>query len=109
MALAPDELMRALDEQLRSEPSRTTGIEGAFAFEISGDAGGSWWIEAGDGSGAVHSGAPDDATVTVRMADDVFVRLGTGELDGAEAYMDGLMTVEGDQGKVMYLPQLFGE
>jgi putative sterol carrier protein len=109
MAMAPSEFMHHLDEQLKSDPSRTEGVNGVFQFVIEGDAGGSWWIEADDGTGAVHAGAQEQPTVTVRMPDEVFVRLGTKELDGAEAYMDGLMTVEGDQSKVMYLPQIFGE
>lgn len=109
MTMTPGDYMRHLDGQLKAEPARTKGIDGIFEFVLAGDAGGTWWIEAKDGTGAVHDSAPGESTVTVRMTDEVFIRLGTKELDGGEAYMDGLMTVEGDQGKVMFLPQLFGE
>lgn len=103
------ELMAELGVQLRAEPARTEGLSDVYEFDISGDGGGHWWIEASDGTGTLHEGVPPTASVTVRMTDDVFVRLGTAELDGAEAFAEGLVTVEGDQGKVMHLPQLFGQ
>lgn len=108
-ASTPAELMALLDEQLRSDPSRTETIDAVFEFVLEGEHGGTWWIEARDGTGAVHSGAPAKCDVTVRMLDAVFVRLWTTDLDGTAAYFDGLMTVEGDQSKVMHLAQIFGE
>jgi putative sterol carrier protein len=109
MAKVPSDYMTELDEQLRSLPARTAGLTAVFQFVLEGDTGGSWWIEANDGTGAVHTGATEHPTVTVKMTDEVFVRMGTKELDGTEAYMDGLMTVEGDQSKAMWLAQIFGE
>lgn len=109
MTVTPKEFMTSLDAALQSEPSRTAGLEGIFAFDVSGDAGGSWWIESNDGSGAVHEGSTDDAVLTVRMTDEVLVKMATGELDGAAAYFDGLLTIEGEQSKAMYLGQLFGQ
>ena len=108
MALTPSEYMESLDAQLRSDPARTQGLEAVFQFELEGESGGSWWIQADDGTGAVHVGSNEKPTSIVRMKDETFVRMTTGELDGTEAYMDGLLTVEGDQGKVMFLPQVFG-
>jgi putative sterol carrier protein len=109
MAMTPSEYMENLDTELRSDPSRTEGLQAVFQFVLEGPSGGSWWIEANDGSGAVHVGSKEKPTSTVRMTDEIFVKMSTGELDGTEAYMDGLLTVEGDQGKVMFLPQVFGE
>jgi putative sterol carrier protein len=101
--------MQQLAEQLSSDPTRTQGLRDAYQFIISGEAGGEWWIQAEDGAGSVHRGRAPSAAVTVRMDDDVFVKLGTSELDGGSAFAEGLLTVEGDQGKVMHLPQIFGD
>jgi putative sterol carrier protein len=109
MANTPSELMRELDEQLKSDPARTEGLRAVFQFELSGDDGGSWWVEANDGTGEAQVGSRDDVNATIRMKDEVFVSLGARELDGSEAYMDGLLTVEGDQSKAMFLAQIFGE
>jgi putative sterol carrier protein len=109
MSMTPREFMEKLNEQLQSDPARTADLTAVFQFELDGDAGGSWWIEAKDGTGAVHQGQNAEPTSTVRMTDETFTKMSSGELDGTEAYMDGLLTVEGDQGKVMFLPQVFGE
>jgi len=109
MAMTPSEYLEELDKQLKSEPARTEDLRAVFQFVLDGPSGGSWWIEADDGKGAVHAGTHESPTTTVRMDDDVFVKMTTGELDGTAAYMDGLLIVEGDQARVMSLPQVFGE
>lgn len=98
--------VQSLDQALKADPARTQGLTGVFAFVI-GDEG--FWIEAKDGTGAVHEGAPAQADLTVRMSEQVFADIGSGKLNGAEAFVDGLMTVEGDESKMLFLGQLFGE
>jgi putative sterol carrier protein len=105
----PAELMSFLDEQLRTRPSRTQGINIIFAFDVSGERGGTWWIESKDGTGATHQGTHAEPDVTIYLNDDVLVRLGNHELDGGEAYVSGLLTVEGDASKAMFLAQIFGD
>ena len=94
---------------LASDSSRTVGIEAIFAFVVSGPTGGAWWIEARNGAGAVHSGTPATANVTIHLSDDVLLRLGSGELQGSEAFMQGLLRVEGDRSKAIFLAQIFGQ
>src|SRR5438309_2203130 len=102
------ELMELLGQQLRQDPSRTDGLNAIFAFDVSGPSGGSWWIEAQDGTGAVHAGVPREPSVTIRLSDEVLMRLANSELDGAEAFAKGLLRVEGDQSKAIFLAQIFG-
>ena len=45
---------------------------------------------------AVHEGTADDADVTLKMDDDDFAALMTGELNGMTAFMTGKLQVEGD-------------
>jgi putative sterol carrier protein len=109
MSSAPREYLIELDRHLRSDPTRTEGLTAVYQFSLSGEHGGSWWIEACDGIGEVQEGIRDDVNATIRMTDEVFMQMSGGELDGAEAYMDGLFVVEGDQSKAMNLAQIFGE
>lgn len=104
----PLELMKQLDRELQSDPARTAGIEAIFAFVVGGAAGGTWWIEAHDGSGRAHAGLPERPTLTVYLEDDIFLRLGIGEINGAEAFFNGLLSVEGDQSRAALLDQVFG-
>jgi putative sterol carrier protein len=105
----PAELMSQLDLQLRGDPSRSEGITSVFAFDVAGENGGRWWVEAADGAGAAHAGQHPSPDVTIFVDDDVLVRLGNHELDGGEAYVSGLLTLEGDHSRAMLLAQIFGE
>ena len=66
-------------------------------------------MEAKDGAGAAYAGEHADPDVTVYVDDAVLVRLGNHELDGGEAYVSGLLTLEGDHSRAMLLAQIFGE
>lgn len=105
----PAELMAQLDQALRSDPERTRGIESVFAFDVEGEAGGHWWIEARDGAGSAQAGRHPSPDVTVYVDDASLVRLGTHELDGGEAYVSGIITLEGDHSRAMLLAQIFGD
>jgi putative sterol carrier protein len=109
MPTTPQEQIGLLHDQLQVDPDRTDGIEATFAFDVSGPAGGSWWIDAKNGTGAVHDGVAEQPSVTIHLSDEVFVKLATKELSGGEAFFNGLLTVEGDESKAMLLAQIFGE
>jgi putative sterol carrier protein len=100
--------MELLGQALRQDASRTDGINAIFGFDVSGAGGGSWWIEASDGVGAVHAGVPPKADVIIRLTEDVLLRLARSELDGGEAFAQGLIRVEKDQSKAIFLGQIFG-
>lgn len=105
----PREIMQDLDAQLHADPERTENIEAVYQFEITGLHGGAWWLDARNGVGAIHQGRADDPTTTIRLSDNVFVMLATHELDGAEAFFNGHLTVDGDESKAIFLSQIFGE
>jgi len=105
----PAELMTQLDEQLRNDPARSAGITSVFAFDVAGENGGQWWIETNDGTGAAHAGRHAGPDVTIYVDDQVLVQLGNHELDGGEAYVSGLLTLEGDHSRAMLLAQIFGD
>jgi putative sterol carrier protein len=109
MSQSPREYLVELDRHLKTDPARTEGLQAVYQFVLAGAQGGAWWIEARDGSGEVREGTRQDVHATIRMPDEVFTRMSSGDLDGAEAYMDGLFVVEGDQSKAMNLAQIFGE
>ena len=44
-----------------------------------------------------------DADVTLKMSVDTLDKMGTGELDGMSAFMQGLLVIEGDQSVAMML------
>ena len=63
-----------------------------------------------DGSGQkiTISAEDQEANVTLTMNHDTWKKITQGELDGVSAFMQGLMTVEGDQSIAMVLGDLLG-
>ena len=67
-----------------------------FQFDISGPNGGSWTITVKDGACQVAEGSHSSPTTTIKMGDDDFVKLISGELNAMSAFTSGRLKVEGD-------------
>jgi len=99
----PSEIFAQINSRLESHPSKTAGVTAAYAFDLSGDNGGSHHIVIRDGKGEAGSGAPANPGVTISMKDADFVDLATGRLDGTAAFMSGKLRITGDIGLAMKL------
>jgi len=55
----------------------------------------------------VEAGKAEKPTTTIRMADDDFVQLIQGRLDGMQAFSTGKLKVEGDIMKSQLIGKLF--
>ena len=60
-----------------------------FQFDISGPEGGSWYVTVKDGKCEVSEGAHESPTTTIKMGDEDFVKLITGELNAMSAFTSG--------------------
>jgi len=83
------------------------GKEVTFQFNISGPAGGDWFVAVKDGTCSVTTGKGDNPTTTIGMADADFVDLITGKLDGMKAFSAGKLKVGGDMMKSQLIGKLF--
>jgi len=83
------------------------GKEVTFQFNISGPAGGDWFVAVKDGTCSVTAGKGANPTTTIGMADEDFVDLITGKLDGMKAFSAGKLKVGGDMMKSQLIGKLF--
>ena len=83
------------------------GKDVTFQFNISGPAGGDWFVAVKDGTCSVTTGKGDNPTTTIGMADTDFVDLITGKLDGMKAFSAGKLKVGGDMMKSQLIGKLF--
>ena len=88
-------------------PERAAGKDLVFQFCISGPGGGDWSVTVRDGDCRVEAGKADKPTTTIRMADEDFVQLIQGRLDGMQAFSSGKLKVEGDIMKSQLIGKLF--
>ena len=89
---------------LRVKGKESFGKTAKLAIEALGDV----YIDA-TGSELVIDNRQADADVTLKMSLDTLMKMGTGELDGMSAFMQGLLQLEGDQSVAMSLGDILSD
>jgi len=89
------------------QPDKAAGVDVVFQFDISGPGGGSWTITVKDESCEVTEGSGGSPTTTIKMGDDDFVKMMSGELNAMSAFTSGKLKVEGDLMKSQLIEKLF--
>ena len=89
------------------QADKAGGVDVVFQFDISGPAGGSWYTTVKDGKCEVAEGSHESPTTTIKMGDEDFVKLITGELNAMSAFTGGKLKVEGDLMKSQLVEKLF--
>lgn len=81
-----------------------------YAFEVTGDEAGQWFLDLKNGNGTCGRGDPPvPADVKFIMNSDNFFEMFTGSLKPTTAFMTGKMKLSGDMGKAMKLESLMGK
>jgi len=86
------------------EPARTLGIKATYRFDVPGV--GSWRLVVDDGRLSVLAGE-GQADCTLRMSEEVLLKIVRGEQRPATAFLTGLLTMEGDVALAPKLDKLF--
>jgi pimeloyl-ACP methyl ester carboxylesterase len=102
--LSPDEVVAALPTSL--VPAMATNA--VVQFDLSGKAGGKWWVKIHDGTAESGKGQPSEVADLTFLADaGDWVRIMTGELDGVSAFMQGKLQMKGDRQLAMRFQTMF--
>ena len=98
------DVITGMEERITADPAKTREeIDGIFKFVITGDAGGTWVVNCRDVGVTEGDG---DAECTITVADENFVAIADGSMDAMQAFMTGLIQIEGDMGLAMKLQQV---
>ncbi|MBW1780202.1 MAG: SCP2 sterol-binding domain-containing protein, partial [Deltaproteobacteria bacterium] len=89
------------------QADKAAGVDVVFQFDISGGGGGSWYVTVKDGTCEVFEGSHGSPTTTIKMGDNDFVKLITGELNAMSAFTGGKLKIEGDLMKSQLIEKLF--
>jgi len=89
------------------DAAAAAGKDVIFQFSISGPGGGEWVVAVKDGACKVEAGKTEKPTTTIKMADEDFLKLIAGKIDGMQAYSSGKLKVEGDIMKSQLIGRLF--
>jgi len=103
--LSVGDIFKGIPKAFRAD--KAAGVDVVFQFDISGGEGGSWHVTIKDGTCEVTEGSAGSPTTTVKMGDDDFVKLITGELNAMSAFTSGMLKIEGDVMKSQLIEKLF--
>ncbi|GAB1606267.1 hydroxysteroid dehydrogenase-like protein 2 [Argonauta hians] len=86
-------------------------VNGVYAFHLTGEEAGEWYLDMASGSGAVGKGSPPSgkADVTLTLSDGDFVKIFTGKLKPTMALMSGKLRIKGDMPLALKLEKLMGK
>ncbi len=88
-------------------PSAAAGLTMVFQFHITGGQAGDWNVEVKDGTCQVSEGVHAGPTVSLTMADEDWLAMCNGTLDGMTAFMSGKLKADGDIMAAQRIPSLF--
>jgi putative sterol carrier protein len=104
--MTPDQIVEAMPEYLIVEKAGST--DATIQFDLSGDAGGKWWLKIHDGKAESGKGdAPEPPKLTLLADSRDWVNIMTGKLDGTSAFMQGKLKIKGDMGLAIKMQSLF--
>ncbi len=87
--------------------ANAAGVDMVFQFNITGDEPGEWNVVVKDGACQVEKGTHASPTVTLTMADQDWIAMCNGQLDGMSAFMSGKLKASGDIMAAQRIPSLF--
>ena len=98
------DVISEMEGRITSDPAKTREeIDGVFKFVVTGDGGGTWVVNCRDVGVTEGDG---DAECTITVGDDTFVAIADGSTDAMQAFMTGMIQIEGDMGLAMKLQQV---
>lgn len=109
MSLTPKQVFdEQLPPRLKEKGDDVTKVNAIYQFDITGDDGGKWWVDATVSGGNVGEGENPDAKCTITMSDSDFIDMVTGKLNGQMAFMTGKLKIKGDMSLAMKLGNVLG-
>ncbi|NXI63271.1 HSDL2 protein, partial [Anseranas semipalmata] len=102
------ETFRVIQGAISKEFVRST--QGVFQFELSGDEGGTWYIDLKtDGGSAGFGKPPVTADVVMNMSSGDFVKMFTGKLKPTMAFMSGKLRIKGNMALAIKLEKMLSQ
>jgi putative sterol carrier protein len=107
MSVSSDEISQIFNAMVeRFDPQKVEGMDAAIQFELSGDAGGNYWLRIEDGKAQTGAGSVQDPKMTLRASAEDFSSMIKGGLNPMQAFMTGKIKIQGDTGLALKLMPL---
>ncbi|XP_021570226.1 hydroxysteroid dehydrogenase-like protein 2 isoform X3 [Carlito syrichta] len=105
---AVEETFRIVKDSLSDDVVKAT--QAIYLFELSGEDGGTWFLDLKSKGGNVGYGEPSDqADVVMSMSTDDFVKMFSGKLKPTMAFMSGKLKIKGNMALAIKLEKLMNQ
>uniref|UniRef100_A0A8D2HDC8 Hydroxysteroid dehydrogenase-like protein 2 n=1 Tax=Urocitellus parryii TaxID=9999 RepID=A0A8D2HDC8_UROPR len=105
---AVEETFRIVKDSLSDDVVKAT--QAIYQFELSGEDGGTWFLDLKNRGGNVGHGEPSDkADVVMSMSTDDFVKMFSGKLKPTVAFMSGKLKIKGNMALAIKLEKLMNQ
>ncbi len=102
---ARDFFTQQLPERITSEWAQSAG-GAVFQFHVSGETGGSWFVDLSREGDWVSEGEDEGADCTIALSEDDLTAIVDGQLNPNMAYMLGKLRITGNIGLSLKIPSL---
>jgi len=89
------------------DPNVAGNLVAIIQFHATGKEPGNYYLHIENGKCIFNEDVAESPTVTIHTPSEVWIAINTGEMDGAQAFMQGKFRVEGDLGLLMKMRDLF--
>ena len=107
-ATVKDSFEKGIAAGLKTDPEKAKSINAVYQFNITGDQGGTWTVDLAADPPAVTEGESGKAQCTITIADQDWLGLLAGKLNGQQLFMSGKLKIAGDMSLAMKLQKVTG-
>lgn len=83
------------------------GLDAVYQFDLSGDAGGKWFVTIKNETCEVKEGSHPSPNITISMAAPDYLDMVTGKANGQMLFMSGKLRIAGDLGLALRMQTIF--
>lgn len=83
------------------------GLDAVYQFDLSGDAGGKWYVTIKNDTCDVKEGTHPSPNITISMAAQDYLDMASGKANGQMLFMSGRLRIAGDLGLALRMQSIF--
>ena len=107
MASSNDTIGAMMEMAKSFNPNKAKGVSAVIQLNILGDGGGHYVVKIADQKMDYAEGTDEAANTSIDVKADDWLKIMTGRLDPAVAFMSGKLKIGGDLGLMMRFQQMF--